>query len=290
MSNELLLNIAIESAKKAGVEVMKYYLDQSFTAYSKADESPVTSADIASNDILMDRLKSLTPDIPIISEEVGAVPFEQRKSWDRYWLLDPIDGTGEFIIGSGDFAVNIALIENGWPSLGVIYAPAHGVTYYAQNQLGAFKDCHLNNMDLQGVLQKEQLNNGQSNQKINVALYDEKRQINIAISRRQKLELMTQYLHDEYDFSHVALGSCSLKNCLIAEGGADCYLRIGVTGEWDTGASQCILEQAGGTIINSEFNPLSYNQRESLLNPDFLSLGNQNIPWQQVIKAHRQIY
>jgi len=282
MSDEKLLNIALESAKKAGVEVMKYYRDQSFTAELKADESPVTSADIAANDILMDQLKTLTPNIPIISEEVGTVPLAERKNWQKYWLLDPIDGTGEFIIGSGDFAVNIALIENGWPSIGVIHAPDHHLTYFAQNHLGAFKDCHLN----ANVPESK----SQSSYQIHVAQYQEQRRIKVAISRRQKLELMGQYLNKDFDFDHVALGSCSLKNCLIAEGGADCYLRIGVTGEWDTGASQCILEQAGGTIIDSEFNPLSYNKRESLLNPDFLSLGNQNIPWQQVIKAHRQVY
>jgi len=282
MSDEKLLNIALQSAKKAGVEVMKYYRDQSFTEEMKADESPVTSADIAANDILMDQLKTLTPDIPIISEEVGAVPFAQRKSWDRYWLLDPIDGTGEFIIGSGDFAVNIALIENGWPSIGVIHAPDHHLTYYAQNHLGAFKDCHLN-LD-------EQQSKSESSHQIHVAHFQEQRRIKVAISRRQQLDLMGQYLNKEFDFDYVALGSCSLKNCLIAEGGADCYLRVGVTGEWDTGASQCILEQAGGTIIDSEFKPLTYNKSESLLNPDFLSLGNQNIPWQKIIKAHRKVY
>jgi 3'(2'), 5'-bisphosphate nucleotidase len=276
MSDEKLLNIALESAKKAGVEVMKYYRDQSFTANMKSDNSPVTSADIASNDILMDQLQTLTPDIPIISEEVGTVPLTQRKNWQRYWLLDPIDGTGEFIIGSGDFAVNIALIENGWPSIGVIHAPDHCLTYYGQNNLGAFKECNLKN------------NN--SSHQIHVAEYQESRRIKVAISKRQRIELMGQYLSKDFDFEHVALGSCSLKNCLIAEGGADCYLRIGVTGEWDTGASQCILEQAGGTIIDSEFNPLTYNKRESLLNPDFLSLGNQKIPWKKVIKAHRKIY
>lgn len=277
MNDEKLLNIALDGAKKAGVEVMKYYRDQSFTASFKDDESPVTSADIAANDILMDQLKTLTPDIPIISEEVGALPLAERKNWQRYWLLDPIDGTGEFIIGSGDFAVNIALIENGWPSMGVIHAPDHHLTYFAQNNLGAFKECSLT------------AGSGSSH-KIQVADYQESRRIKVAISKRQKIELMGQYLNDEFEFDHVALGSCSLKNCLIAEGGADCYLRIGVTGEWDTGASQCILEQAGGTIIDSEFNPLSYNKRESLLNPDFLSLGNQNIPWQEVIKAHRKVY
>ena len=280
MSDETLLHIALESAKKAGVEVMKYYRDQSFTAELKADKSPVTSADIAANDILMDQLKSLTPDIPIISEEVGTVPLAERKNWQRYWLLDPIDGTGEFIVGSGDFAVNIALIDHGWPSIGVIHAPDHHLTYFAQNHLGAFKDYHFNANAQQS----------QSSHQIHVAQYQAQRRINIAISRRQQLSLMEQYLSNDFDFDHIALGSCSLKNCLIAEGGADCYLRIGVTGEWDTGASQCILEQAGGTIVDSEFNPLSYNKRESLLNPDFLSLGNQNIPWQKIIKAHRQVY
>ena len=276
MRDEKLLNIALDSAKKAGDEVMKYYRDKSFTAELKEDESPVTSADFAANDILMDCLQTLTPDIPIISEEVGALPIAQREGWDKYWLLDPIDGTGEFIIGSGDFAVNIALVENGWPSIGVIHAPDHHLTYYAQNHLGAFKECTLSN------------NN--SSHQIHVADYQEQRRIKVAISKRQRIDLMGQYLNNDFDFDHVALGSCSLKNCLIAEGGADCYLRIGVTGEWDTGASQCILEQAGGTILDSEFKPLSYNKRESLLNPDFVSLGNQNIPWQQVIKAHRKIY
>jgi len=276
MSDEKLLNIAMESAKKAGVEVMKYYRDKSFTAELKADESPVTSADIAANDILMDCLQTLTPDIPIISEEVGALPLEQRKSWSRYWLLDPIDGTGEFIIGSGDFAVNIALVENGWPSLGVIHAPDHHLTYYAQNNLGAFKEFNLSG-------------NSKSHQ-IHVADYQPGRPIKVAISKRQRIDLMGQYLNEDFNYDHISLGSCSLKNCLIAEGGADCYLRVGVTGEWDTGASQCILEQAGGIILNSEFNPLTYNKRESLLNPDFVSLGNQAIPWQQVIKPHSKTY
>ena len=286
INDERLLSIALDSAKKAGVEVMKYYLDKSFSANLKADESPVTSADIASNDILMDQLRTLTPDIPIISEEVGTVSLAQRQHWQRYWLLDPIDGTGEFIIGSGDFAVNIALIENGWPSMGVIHAPDHQTTYYAQNNLGAYKESNHQKNDQSTSIQSNNL----QTQRIQVADYQDGRPIKVAISKRQKIELISQYLSEEFDFEHVALGSCSLKNCLIAEGGADCYLRIGVTGEWDTGASQCILEQAGGTIIDSEFNPLSYNKRESLLNPDFLSLGNQNIPWTKIIKAHRKVY
>jgi len=269
MSNEKLLNIAIDSAKKAGVEVMKYYQQGNFTAHMKEDDSPVTSADIAANDIIMDLLKTLTPNIPIISEEVGALPLSERKHWDKYWLLDPIDGTGEFIIGSGDFAVNIALIDNGWPSIGVIHAPDHQLTYYGQKNTGAFKE------------------NTQTSHQIRVAEYHRGNAIKVAVSRRQKLNVMGQYLNTDLSYEYIELGSCSLKNCLIAEGSADCYLRIGVTGEWDTGASQCILEQAGGSIIDSEFLPLSYNKRESLLNPDFISLGSNDFPWQKIIRKHR---
>jgi 3'(2'), 5'-bisphosphate nucleotidase len=269
MSQEKLLSIALESAKKAGQEVARYYKNGNFTAEIKEDNSPVTSADIAANDILMDELKRLTPEIPIISEEVGALALAQRSKWSRYWLLDPIDGTGEFIAGSGDFAVNVALVENGWPSIGVIHAPDHQLTYYAQNNLGAFKE------------------NDAGSRQIYVAKYDGQRRIKVAISRRQDINLMGQYLNSKYDFDHVALGSCSLKNCLIAEGGADCYLRVGPTGEWDTGASHCIIEQAGGSIIDSEFKPLTYNQRETLMQPDFVSLGNKEIPWQDIIKPHK---
>ena len=269
MSDERLLDIALNAAKTAGHEVMQYYRQGNFTAELKADDSPVTSADLAANRIIMDQLQTLTPDIPIISEEVGPLPLAERQGWQRFWLLDPIDGTGEFIIGSGDFAVNIALVENGWPSIGVIHAPDHHLTYYAADNLGAFKD------------------NGQSSKVITVTPYSEDRKIRVAISRRQELSLMGQYLDSEFDYEYVALGSCSLKNCLIAEGGADCYLRIGPTGEWDTGASQCILEQAGGTILDAEFNPLSYNQRKTLGNPDFISLGDKAFPWQRIIKPHR---
>lgn len=266
-----LLTIALESSKKAGVEVAKHYRRGDYTAEIKEDNSPVTSADIAANDVLMAELSRLTPEIPIISEEVGALPLKERKNWTRYWLLDPIDGTGEFIIGSGDFAVNVALIENGWPVIGVIHAPDHQLTYYAQKGVGAFKE------------------SAAGSEQIFVEPYDGKRKIKVAISRRQKLNLMGQYLNDDFEFDYIALGSCSLKNCLISEGGADCYLRIGPTGEWDTGASQCILEQAGGTILDSEFNKLSYNLRESLLNPDFISMGSHDIPWQDIIKPHRAV-
>lgn len=268
MNKEELLLIAIESAKKAGVEVSKHYKQGDYTSEMKDDNSPVTSADIAANDVLMRELKARTPDIPIISEEVGVLPLKERCQWSMYWLLDPIDGTGEFILGSGDFAVNVALVENGWPSIGVIHAPDKNVTYYAQKGVGSFKETDT------GTTQLE------------VAEYNFDRPIKVAVSLRQKLELMGQYLNPEFEYEYVPLGSCSLKNGIVAEGLADCYLRIGPTGEWDTGASHCILEQAGGSIIDSEFIPLSYNKRESLMNPDFMSLGSADIPWNNIIKPH----
>jgi len=269
MNAPQLLNVAIESAKLAGKEVMRYYRSGSYQEHTKADSSPVTSADLAANEVIIAALQMHTPNIPIISEESGNLPLAKRQAWPRYWLLDPIDGTGEFIIGSGDFAVNIALVEHGWPTIGVIHAPDHQLTYYAQQGLGAFKE------DASGSWQ------------IFVKPYVAERKIRVAISRRQELSEIKRYLNASFDYENIALGSCSLKNCLIAEGGADCYLRIGPTGEWDTGASHCILEQAGGSIIDSEFQPLSYNQRESLMNPDFLSLGDNQFPWQQIIHTHR---
>ena len=181
MKLEKLLIIALESSKKAGIEVAKHYKRGDYTSEIKEDNSPVTSADIAANDILMAELSRLTPNIPIISEEVGALPLKDRKAWSRYWLLDPIDGTGEFIIGSGDFAVNVALVENGWPVIGVIHAPDHQLTYYAQKGAGAFKESE------------------QGCQQITVKPYDGKRKINVAVSRRQKLSLMGQYLNDTFD-------------------------------------------------------------------------------------------
>lgn len=263
-----LLNIAIGTAQLAGEVVLEYYQARNFTQKTKADNSPVTSADLAANKVIMQQLAKLTPDIPIISEEVGAVAHEQRQHWHRYWLLDPIDGTGEFILGSGDFAVNIALVEQGKPTIGVIHAPEHKLTYFAQQDYGAFKD------------------NGVTRHRMLVKPFEPNRVIKVAISRRQELTLIRQYLSNEFQYEFIALGSCSLKNCLIAEGGADCYLRIGPTGEWDTGASQCILEQAGGAIVSSDYQPLSYNQRDSLMNPDFISLGDQAFDWQNIIRSH----
>lgn len=264
-----LLDPVKSAAREAGAELWRLYQSGDFQQQQKADASPVTSADLAANRIIINRLSELTPDIPIISEESRLAPLAQRQHWPRYWLIDPMDGTQEFVARSGDFAVSIALVEHGWPALGVIYWPKEDVLYYASRGNGAFKQ------------QRNLIN------RIRVNQHQAGDRLKIAISRRQPLQPIVNLLHNKDDVDYIALGSCSLKSCLVAEGKADCYLRLGPTGEWDTGAVHVIVEEAGGKILDSEFIPLSYNQRDTLANPDFMVMGQASTPWPQLIKARR---
>lgn len=255
------------TAREAGAILWQMYQSGDFSEQQKQDASPVTSADLAANAHIISKLSALTPDIPIISEETHLVPLTQRYDWPRYWLIDPMDGTQEFVARSGDFAVSIALVEHGWPALGVIYWPKEDVLYYATRGNGAFKQ------------QKNLIN------RIQVHQHQAGEQLRIAVSRRQPLQPIAALLNAEQQVQYIPLGSCSLKSCLVAEGKADCYLRLGPTGEWDTGAVQVIVEEAGGKILDSQFSALSYNQRETLANPDFMVIGQAELPWQQLIKA-----
>ncbi|WP_105200368.1 MULTISPECIES: 3'(2'),5'-bisphosphate nucleotidase CysQ [unclassified Pseudoalteromonas] len=259
------LEPCIELAEQAGLAIMAIYRQPDIGRQVKADDTPVTKADLAANAVLVAGLQELASDIPIMSEETPIPPLADRKHWSRYWLLDPMDGTGEFILQSGDFAVNIALVENNRPVLGVIHWPAKNITYYATYQHGAFKK------SAKGI------------ERISVA---QPGGLTLAVSRRQKLEAVSQYLNTTFDT--VPLGSCSLKACIVAEGKADCFMRIGPTGEWDTGASQVIVEEAGGSITDAEFNPLTYNQRESTENPDFIVMGHPDWEWQKMISPHQR--
>ncbi|CAM4264766.1 3'(2'),5'-bisphosphate nucleotidase CysQ [Pseudoalteromonas byunsanensis] len=260
-----LLEPCISLAIRAGEAIMDIYQNEDIGTQEKSDHTPVTAADLASNEVLMAGLKAIAPDIPIMSEETPIPALSLRENWQRYWLLDPMDGTGEFILQSGDFAVNIALVENNKPVLGVIYWPSKQTTYYAAKGHGAFK------------------RTPQTQEQIFVA---KPQNLTLAVSRRQKLEAVSQYLNSQFDT--VALGSCSLKACMIAEGKADCFLRVGPTGEWDTGASQVIVEEAGGCITDAEFNPLTYNQREITENPDFIVMGHPDWQWQKLITPHHR--
>jgi len=270
MSNTIseLLEIAKEAAVRAGVEVLSIYDKGDFEEYEKDDESPVTSADYRANEIIMEMLEARTPNIPIMSEETPLATLKERSNWTRYWLIDPIDGTQEFIARSGDFAVNIALIENNQPVIGVIYWPCGESMYFASKGQGAYKRSSRETLPIKV-------------REFNVPSEDV---IMIAISRRQSREKIFDRLSDKRSYQTLPTGSCSLKACFIAEGRADVFMRLGVTGEWDTGASECIVNEAGGAIKAATFAPITYNERESVINPDFVVLGDQRVNWEGIIQ------
>ncbi|GAA4891236.1 3'(2'),5'-bisphosphate nucleotidase CysQ [Ferrimonas pelagia] len=260
-----LLDPVMDIAIQAGKQIRQIYEQGEYEALTKSDNTPVTSADLAAHRMIVSALTQLTPEIPILSEEDADIPLAERCHWQSYWLIDPLDGTQEFIAGSGDFAVNIALIERGRPALGVIYAPMTEACYYACRGHGAFK-----------------FQRGEA-QAIHSRSVAQGEALKIAVSRRQRRETVIARLDPSRHYELVPFGSASLKSCMVAEGAADCYLRLGPTGEWDTGASQCIVSEAGGVIVDTLYQPLSYNERESLENPNYMVLGSQALPWQTIL-------
>lgn len=246
----------IDIAKKAGDEIMVIYA-QDFSVELKGDNSPLTMADQKSNAIIINALKALHPDIPIISEETKVMAYEERKNWNEYWLVDPLDGTKEFIKKNGEFTVNIALMSNGEPVLGVVYAPAKNLMWYGMKGEGSF----IVNEDGS----KRRLNKG--------ANWRDLQKVNVVGSRSHMSEETMQFVEGlkkegkEVDF--VSSGS-SLKFCLVAEGKADVYPRFAPTMEWDTAAGHAVVAIAGGKVLNWETKqPLQYN-KENLLNPFFI--------------------
>lgn len=268
VNDNALLQLAKKAAITAGEAIMELYDKGDFESFAKADESPVTSADYKANEIIIDALQAFAPDIPILSEETKHASLAERSKWKRYWLIDPIDGTQEFIARSGDFAVNIALIENNKPKIGVIFWPPGQSMYSAIAGQGAFKE----SPEYTGQIHVRKLDDPHESVVI------------LAISRRQAREKVISKLCSNRVYQTLPLGSCSLKSCFIAEGKADVFMRLGVTGEWDTGASQCIVSEAGGAIYAADFEPLSYNQRDSLENPDFIVLGDPKVKWRDIIQ------
>ncbi|MCA0935090.1 3'(2'),5'-bisphosphate nucleotidase CysQ [Vibrio alginolyticus] len=263
-----LLPQVIEIARSAGQLILDIYQKKQYEEYTKSDETPVTSADIAAHKLITERLSELTPDIPVLSEEAADISLEQRAQWQRYWLVDPLDGTQEFIARSGDFATIIALVDNNQPTMGVVYGPVSGVTYYAYSGKGAWKIPDMSESVRIRTHKHEQP--GQS--------------IAIAISRRQDINRITSRMSSAWNYELIPLGSAALKACLVAEGAVDCYLRLGPTGEWDTAATQCIVEEAGGRILSTKLEPLSYNERETLENPNFIVLGDEALPWDNILQ------
>lgn len=266
MKPENYIEQVIDIAKDAGETIRDIYQRGTFQRELKSDNTPVTSADLAAHHIITSALIILTPDIPVLSEEDADIPLAEREGWQRYWLVDPLDGTGEFIAGSGDFSVIIALVEHNRPIMGVVYVPMTEVCYYAIAGLGAYK------------------RHGRSELRINSRYIEtDDESLRLAVSRRQDPQSVIKLFHRHKHCELVTLGGAALKSCLVAEGRADCYVRIGPTGEWDTGAAQIIIEEAGGEIMDLELQPLSYNERESLENPNFIVVGAPHLEWDKIL-------
>jgi 3'(2'), 5'-bisphosphate nucleotidase len=247
----------ITIAQQAGKAILEIYYTEDFSVEAKDDKSPLTKADKAANEIIVNELQRMYPEIPIISEENKLLPFDERQHWNKCWLVDPLDGTKEFIKRNGEFTVNIALIENGVPVLGVVHVPVSGATYYGEKYSGAYK---IENEKI-GKLENA------------VLPYTEKQNIKVVASRSHLSAETQQFIDDLQQqgktVEFVSMGS-SLKLCLVAEGVADVYPRFAPTMEWDTAAAQAVAEAAGRKVLvhNSDL-PLRYN-KENLLNPWFL--------------------
>ena len=258
MNPENLINPIVDLAVEAGKAVLEVYATD-FDVQQKGDQSPLTQADLASHHCIVEGLSSLTPDIPIISEEEGLPGFAERGQWQRYWLIDPLDGTKEFVNRNGEFTVNIALIDSHRPIFGVVHVPVHDKTYVGCEGHGS------------------ELREAGTTTPISVAASSSE-PVRIVGSRSHRGSSLDAFLEKIGESDMVPMGS-SLKFCVVAEGRADIYPRLGPTSEWDTAAAQAVVEQAGGKVLELDGKPLSYNAKEDILNPWFIVIGAADRDW-----------
>ena len=251
-----ILNISVD----AGEVILNYYNENVDVIY-KDDESPLTKADLASHKIITDSIKKITPDIPILSEE-EFIDWNIRKKWKKYWLIDPLDGTKEFIKKNDEFTVNIALIENNRPILGVIYTPALNELFYSIKNFGSYK-----------ILTKKKLNTLKEAKRISINK-KKSNKIKIVGSRSHSNPILDKWVNKNFNEFDILQKGSSLKFCLIAEGSADIYPRFGPTSEWDIAAGHIILEEAGGKLKSIDNKEILYNEKENILNPDFFAYSN----------------
>jgi 3'(2'), 5'-bisphosphate nucleotidase len=251
--NRLDLDKVCAIAKEAGAAIMAVYAGE-FDVDLKGDNSPLTRADQAAHEVIAAGLAQAFPGVPVLSEEGRQIPYAERSAWRRFWLVDPLDGTKEFIKRNGEFTVNIALVEDGRVCAGVVYVPAQDTLYFGSTALGCWKT------DAQG-----------NSVAIRVRQADPERGLSVVMSRSHPSPELETYLAELEVAEAVPVGS-SLKLCVVAEGRADLYPRLGPTMEWDTAAGHAVVEAAGGTVATVDGAPLCYN-KESLLNPYFIVRG-----------------
>lgn len=255
-----MLSEVVGLARMAGSSVMDVY-SRPFSVKYKEDSSPLTEADSSSHRVIADGLPAIAPGVPVISEEGEGVPFEARRGFERFWLVDPLDGTKEFIRRNGEFTVNIALIEDGAPVMGVVYAPACGLLYYAEKGGGAFRE--------KAGGPPERIRSGLPGAGVR------------AVVSRSHPDAHVEAFLRGYDVSSRVEAGSSLKFCIVAEGRADLYPRFGETWEWDTAAGHAVAAEAGAAVTLPDGSPLLYN-KESLKNPGFIvaSAGLRVKPYQ----------
>ncbi len=257
------LEAVIALAQQAGEAIVEVYGHGDLNVDTKGDGSPLTLADRRSHQCIETGLQHLTPDIPLLSEESEKSAFETRCQWERFWMVDPLDGTREFIRRHPEFTVNIALIEHQRPVLGVVHVPVSGITYFATHTTGAFR------RDPNGITTR-----------LAVRPHNPADTI-LVVSRSHEGEHVRRYRKSLEQWvgpvSLIHMGS-SLKICRVAEGGADIYPRLGPTSEWDTAAAHCVLEAAGGRLIRLDGSSLIYN-KPNILNPWFFACGHSEFDW-----------
>ena len=254
---------------KAGDAILKIYEETDFGIETKPDNSPLTKADLAAHKIIVEGLVAEAPDIPVLSEESAEISWEERSSWRRYFLVDPLDGTKEFISGNGEFTVNIAYIENCIPVAGIVYVPVKKVLYRADRSIGMATVTR----------------NGEE-----IAIRSRRMQetlpLTIVASRRhggEALEALVSELNQYFPAIETTNMGSSLKLCLIAEGEADLYPRLAPTCEWDTAAAQAIVEAAGGLVVDNNLKPMRYNTKADLLNKSFYVFADREFDWTSVL-------
>lgn len=271
MWNDQQLDELVRISIAAGKEILAVYERAGdIDVTIKDDSSPLTEADRRAHQLIEAELHKLTPTIPILSEESDAIPTEERLAWTQYWIVDPLDGTKEFIKRNGEFTVNIALVNEGVPVQGVVHVPVSSTSYVGKIGEGAWK----------------QVNDGETNSISTLPFLPENGGPRVVASRSHRGELVNRLIEamdSRLGESEVVSMGSSLKICLLAEGMADIYPRLAPTSEWDTAAAHAVLAAAGGEIYDTDLAPLRYNQKESILNPHFIAIADIQYDWQALL-------
>ncbi|GAA5525312.1 3'(2'),5'-bisphosphate nucleotidase CysQ [Microbulbifer aestuariivivens] len=279
LDSKALLERVIGICERAGAAILEVYnSSEELEVDTKADDSPVTAADLAAHRGLAPALAELIEGVPVLSEEQAMPSFDERRTWQRYWIVDPLDGTKEFIRRTGEFTVNVALIDSGEPVLGVVYVPVLNITYAGCRDRNAGGEKFAFKRDASGE------------QSIHV------RAMAPRLENLQPVELVASRSHGAgavdalVERIEAQLGAVECKNmgsslklCLVAEGAADLYPRLAPTCEWDTAAAQAVVEAAGGVVVDDQFELLRYNSKDSLLNPYFYVIGDTAFDWRALL-------